>query len=1082
MAAQPLASSSKALWLGTSLALATSVSAQETPAPEPVDTIAVETLPVAPAPESSEQAATQLKTIEVTGSRVKRAVSESAQPIVTLTRKDLERSGAATIADVLQEITGAGSALNTTINNGGTGASEVDLRNLGSNRVLVLVDGHRWVNGLRSLSSNSVDLNTIPFAIIERVEVLLDGASAVYGSDAITGIVNIITRKKVEGINLSSQVGQYSDGDGRQQLHSISMGKSFENLFGTKSSSVFGAFSLQDQAAVFAGDRALSALPLVNTGLTRGSSFTPSTRTLFVGNSSGATASNFGTDRCPSLAGDVVGGVINAPITVDLPQELGGGRLVTAPSPGVPIPGQTGMLPAVNLCDITLNSGASGNSAADYHRFVPAEDAFNFAPSNYLSTPLRTYNAFVGIEQEFTDRVRFNLQALYSRRESTQQLAAQPISIGDIGPIIGGLIPGSTQSFNQATFVPATNPFNPTRSNTGSYPGGPQDIGRLDPRDASNNPEVALGLFNIGAALRRMSEGDPRIQKQSVPTRFIRGGFTGDFSFYMLPSVDWELGYSHGVSNQSQTLLNQYRTDRIRNAIVGNYVETADNTREQQGIPDDVPLCVAPCVPLNFFGGPGAVTADQLAYITYTDISSTRSSQSDLYFNVSTTVPNNILADALGVAFGVERRTNTFRDRPSPEAINGTTAGLVASPSDGAVTAKEVFLELGFPIAKDLPLMRELSIDLAGRYSDFGDLGTSRNGKISGKLRPFDDLLLRSSFSTSFRAPNTGELFLSNAGSFPALSDPCAAPEAGSIAETNCGADGVDPYTQSLSQFFSPFTGNRDLDPETSHSLTAGVVFSPAAIKGFDISVDYFRIKIDNFISPPGAQFLLDQCYTTTGRSGCQFIQRNPANQQLLSVLNAFQNFPALETSGIDFALNYTLPTRGVPMLESLGRFRIRTDATFLSNYAQTTRGGDGVSLRREGFAGTLALPRWKINPSLQWNRGSFTGSLNTRIVWGTFENCDDGITPSLSELGLCSDPTFRDQDGNLSPRNRVRYAYKTDAQLGYQYKPQQLSITVGVDNIFDRDPPISYSSSNSFESSYWLPGQLGYVALKKDF
>ena len=83
--------------------------------------------------------------------------------------------------------------------------------------VLVLVDGHRWVNGLRSLSSNSVDLNTIPFAIIERVEVLLDGASAVYGSDAITGIVNIITRKKVEGINLSSQVGQYSDGDGRQQ-------------------------------------------------------------------------------------------------------------------------------------------------------------------------------------------------------------------------------------------------------------------------------------------------------------------------------------------------------------------------------------------------------------------------------------------------------------------------------------------------------------------------------------------------------------------------------------------------------------------------------------------------------------------------------------------------------------------------------------------------------------------------------------------------------------------------------------------------------------------------------------------------
>ncbi|MES2682070.1 MAG: TonB-dependent receptor [Pseudomonadota bacterium] len=1048
---------------------------------ETTATIPVEALASEPSSEKTEkQDATKLDTVQVTGSRIKRAEAETAQPVVRLSRKDLERTGSATVGDVLQTLSAAGSSLNTTINNGGTGATEVDLRNLGSNRVLVLVDGHRWINGLRSLSTNSVDLNTIPLAIVDRIDVLQDGASAIYGSDAITGIVNIITRKRFEGASLSSQFGQYSQGDGRQQIHTLSGGKTL-NLFGSQSTSAFASFSYQQQQAVFAGDRRISRLPLINTGLTRGSSFTPTTRSLFVGNSSGSTISNFGTDRCPSLSGSVIDGVINSPTPVDLPAEAGGGNVTTLPGAGIPIPDQTGMLPAVNLCDFTLNNGASGNAAADYHRFVPADDAYNFAPANYLSTPLKTYNAYVSLAHDFTDNFRFSLQGLYSKRESTQQLAPQPISLGDIGPIIGGLIPGSTQSFNQATFIPASNPFNPTRSNPGLYPQGPQDIGRLDPRDNSNNENVAAGLFNSGAVLRRMVEGDPRIQQQSVPTRFVRGGFEGGFDLFNSRPINWELGYSYGISTQAQTLLNQYRTDRIRNAIVGNYVETADNTRADQGIPDDVPLCVAPCVPLNFFGGPGTITPEQLAYIQYTDRSSTRSTQSDLYLNFSTTVPLSFLPDELGIAFGVERRTSKYTDRPSQEAIDGTTAGLTSLPSDGSVKAKEAYVELDIPLLKDLALVQDLGLNLAGRVSDYGSLGKSTNGKIGATFHPVRDLLLRSSFSTSFRAPNTGELFLGNAGSFPGLDDPCAAPEAGSVTAANCNADMVPTYTQTVFQFYSPFTGNRDLKSETSHSLTAGFVFSPAAITGFDMSVDYFRIKLDNFIAPPGAQFILDQCYNTSGRQYCQFITRN-SQQQLLSVLNAFQNFPSQDTAGFDFSVNYSLPTKNIPALAALGKFKISANATFLSSFAQTVQGSDGVTLTRTGFAGTLTLPRWKINPSLQWSNGPVSASLNTRIIWGSSETCDDGITPSLSSLGLCSDPNNRDADGNLAPRNRVPYSFKTDLQMGYTYKPAKAALTLGVFNLFDRDPPISYSSSNSFESSYWVPGRLTYLNLKKDF
>lgn len=1065
----------------SSLLIATTSLAQESEAP--AASIQVEALPSDTEAAKTEKSATKLEAVQVTGSRIKRADIETEQPVVRITRKDLERTGETTIGDVLQALPSAGSALNTNINNGGTGATEVDLRNLGSGRVLVLVDGHRWISGLRSLSTNSVDLNTIPFAIVERIDVLQDGASAAYGSDAITGVVNIITKKKLNGIQLSSQVGAFTQGDGRQQLHALTAGNSFDTFAG--GTSLIGSFSFQDQAPVFARNRRISRLPKINTGLTRGSTFTPEGRALFV--ASDATTNNFGTTRCASLSGGVVDGTINTETPVSLPDEVGGGTITTLPSPGIPIPEQTAGLPAVNLCDITRVTGSTGDSAGDYRNYVGANDAYNFTETNYLATPLRTYNGFLGLNHQFNEFLSLDLKGVYSLRQSTQQLAPHPISIGDIGPIIGGLMPNSFQSFNQATFIPASNPFNPTRSNSGMSPvGGPQDIGRLVPGNPTNDPNVALGLFYSGAVLRRIVEGDPRIQQQNVPTRFGTAAFNGDFNLAALP-VSWELGYGYGVSSQSQNLLNNFRQDRIRNAIVGNYVESDNNTREDQGIPDDVPLCVAPCVPLNLFGGPGTITPEMLAYILYNDHTNTRQAQANLFLNFSTTLPASFLPSDLGVAFGVERRTSKYTNLPSAEQINNTTSGLTSLPTHGATTAKEAFVELDIPLAKDVTFIRDLGLSLAGRVSDYGEFGKSINGKIGGRWKPVEDLLLRSTFSTSFRAPTVGELFLGNAGSYPGLDDPCANADvrtAGSNADANCDADGVpDDVTQVAAQILSPFTGNPDLEPETSHSLTAGFVFSPEAIKGFDLSVDYYRIALDNFINPPGAQEILDQCYTTPSdnRTYCNSVIRAPNTGSLVSVINGFANMPRVETAGIDFLLNYQLPLKDTA-LAGLGRIKLVTGASFLSSYAITTRGATG-NLTREGQVGTVDLPRWKINPSIQWSNGGWQGSLNTRIIWGQFEDCDDGIEPTLVSLGLCSQPNYIDPDGNLTPRNRIKYAWKTDAQFGYRFASTKTEVLLGMENIFNRDPPISYSaSSNSFQSQYWLPGRLGYLSLKQTF
>ena len=176
----------------------------------------------APAPEAK-----TLDTVTVTGTRIKKAEMEGQVPVQVLTREDIDRSGFTSVADIVQNLTASGSALNTKFNSSGNfgfppdgggvgaGSATVDLRHLGAKRMLVLVDGIRWVNeSSASGVGSSVDLNTIPLAIIERIEILEDGASSIYGSDAIAGVVNIITRKKVDGAQLNLHYGEYDEGDG----------------------------------------------------------------------------------------------------------------------------------------------------------------------------------------------------------------------------------------------------------------------------------------------------------------------------------------------------------------------------------------------------------------------------------------------------------------------------------------------------------------------------------------------------------------------------------------------------------------------------------------------------------------------------------------------------------------------------------------------------------------------------------------------------------------------------------------------------------------------------------------------------
>lgn len=342
------------------------------------------------AQQASAQGATELDRIEVTGSRIKKAEIEGQTPVQTITRAEIERSGLSSIGDVLQQLTASGSALNTKFNSSGNfgfppdgggvgaGATTVDLRHLGPKRVLVLVDGVRWVNDSSASGVGGVvDLNTIPLGIIDRIEVLEDGASSIYGSDAIAGVVNIITRRDYDGTGVSIQYGEFGKGDGETASIDLSFGTR-----GERHSFFLGA-SYSEQREIASRDRAQSSLPVPGTGVSQGSAAIPRGRFIFSDPVSGA---NF--DLVPNA------GVSNPVFDRT----------------------QTG-------CERT----------DDFSCFTNA-DRFNFAEYNLLLTPNTRRSLFAQSRFDLTDATTWYFRGLYNNRRSANQAAAEPFFIGSLAP------------------------------------------------------------------------------------------------------------------------------------------------------------------------------------------------------------------------------------------------------------------------------------------------------------------------------------------------------------------------------------------------------------------------------------------------------------------------------------------------------------------------------------------------------------------------------------------------------------------------------------------------------------------------
>src|SRR5690606_20864115 len=371
--------------------------------------LSIGTAQAAPAGQQSAPDPTTLDSVQVTGTRIRKAEIETQVPVHSLSREDIDRTGLTSVGDILQELTGAGSALNTKFNSSGNfgfspngdgvgaGSAQVDLRHLGAKRVLVLVDGMRWVNeSSASGVGATTDLNTIPLAIVERIDVLEDGASSLYGSDAIAGVVNIITRRNFEGGQLSLNVGQYGEGDGTSKGVDVAWGMN------TDRSNLFLGASYVEQDEILANTREQASFPVPGTGLAFGSSGTPRGRFIFTDPATGA--------------------------TLDLTPNEGASDPTYDPA-------QTG-------CERT----------DDYHCFG-TPDRFNFAQYNMLLTPSKRMGLFGQYRFYFSDTVHAYAKALVNRRESVNQAAPEPIFLGADA--------GTGNPISDGMFISADNPYNP---------------------------------------------------------------------------------------------------------------------------------------------------------------------------------------------------------------------------------------------------------------------------------------------------------------------------------------------------------------------------------------------------------------------------------------------------------------------------------------------------------------------------------------------------------------------------------------------------------------------------------------------
>ena len=895
---------------------------------------------------AQEEAAGTIEEVVVTGSRIPRADIEGAAPVAIYTEADIDRTGATSIGQLLREIPSvAGGAQTTQINNGGGGTMQISLRGMGSVRTLVLLNGRRVVSSVSSGAGTAVDLNTFPTSIISRIEVLKDGASAVYGSDAVAGVVNIITKSNFEGFELSTYLGDTTRGGGsRQQYDLVAGGQGDGNNW------LFVA-STTDEEEIEVVDREWSQIPL----------FQAAGDVIFLGSSAppwGRYRSFTETAGNRDCDGD---GIIGLPADADE-----GAR--------------------ESNCDLTL-----GPEYGDFRGFnYFGGDSYNYAPANYQRQPNHRWSlSFFGetaldvlSDAGLLGNVSGVVEATYTNRESRQKLAEVPLA-----PL---------------AFFGYSAPYS---------------------KDNYYNP---LGA-DVPDWRRRMVEGGSRTNPTEENTARLLLGLRGE----MDSGWSWDAYMTRGESSREAHFGHIYNLERVANAVGPTTGSPATN--DLQCVADS-----ANCVPLNTFGE-NSVTQEMIDYVTFTTNESFRMEQQIWSLQLSTPSLFELPAGSVGFAVGLEYRDEFASDSPDSQiaTLGDAATGTPRQPTSGGYDATELFLELVVPLIVDQPLVESLELEAALRHSDYSAFGTTTNPKLGLRWRVANDLVVRGSFSTAFRAPNVAELFGGAGSSFPSLTDPCSGGRTG-------GNVCMDPRVPDQgfeiisTQIRTRVGGNPDLAPEEADISTVGLVWTPEAfLGGMSLALDYYEYELTDAVGGLGADFILQAC-AMRGEL-CDRIARFP-DGNVRQLDNRTANANGLEASGVDLAVSYS----GIET--PIGEFDARLDLTHVLTHDLVQP--DGSIIEHAGWFrdeqdGHFGEWKFILGLGYQFNE-KLNVSWDIRFIDDVIEEFDDQFTGEIFERTL---------EG----------AIYHDLQANWHFQLSDLpsTLTFGVDNARDEDPSFSLDGFN---------------------
>jgi len=933
-----------------------------------------------------EPAAGGLEEVVVTGSLISDPNHVAPSPIVIATAEDLQQTGAVTIEAALNQLPQFSPA--GTAGNGGQGTgghATVNLRGLGSNRNLVLLDGRRLP--LADISGN-VDINLIPDAILASVQTITGGASAVYGSDAMSGVVNFITLPHFEGLRTDVQYGNTERGD-------------YEQI---TSSAAFGT--------AFADDRGHALLSI---GYATREGLAGSKRDFF----DLVTPSSF------------IGQGTFVPAATNLPNQAAVNTLFASYGVTAPV-GNTLNLGFNDDGSLFAQTGARNyrGPTDNGYAILGGNVRMPVGPQTMIQNPLDRTSIYSKFDYEFTPDLTLYGQFMHVDSEVTTSSG------------------GSLTQFGTLTTIPVTNPFIPASLRT-----------LLASRPNPNASFTWNGRY-VGLPAKSWDE--------HYDTSQYLLGMKGSLP---LKSWTWDVYGSYDDTNHLQSNYNAVLKSQVQNLL-----NAPDGGNS---------LCAGGFNPFGLVNS-RAISAECRAYLTTTAKSTELLTQT----NFQGVVQGDVLslpAGEIKLAMLASHRKNTYRYSPDSQLASQNIEAVIASlPSQGEYDVTEYAAQIDVPIVSGVPLIEQFNLGAAVRRSDYSTSGSVDSYEGDFKWTPVRGLLIRGGYQRAVRAPNIGELFAAATGSQIAfgtppasVGDPCdirsSARTGGGGANVRalCLAQGIpsaviDNYTFPTTATAGLTRGNPGLSPETADTYNIGFSWSSRSdspwLNGTTLSVDYYKIAIEDVISIVPGLTALSKCYNLDGSNPsydptnafCSLLSRD-ANGLLQVIRTPYLNLGGLETGGIDVQLAWSVNLDEVGL--GAGRVFFSTGLGYSKNFSVQTL--PNTPFQEYGGTNTIgaSYPEYKALTSIGYGIGDATVSVRWRYQ-NAMADVTSVTTPANPGVGV---PTYNLYD-----------------LVGVFDINDHWQVRAGITNLTDEDSVFVSSSQTSTDTSVFdAVGRSYYVGLR---